>query len=148
MRRESLEVIKATLVDAKGYTLVRRFVNHCIKAEDPVMIIFFGSLRKGEPTEDPDTGVAVIYEHEVDPIEKSCDLRGVMGTRKIDTFAYSKRRLLKMIDQLNPFIVEALRGGVAVHICDELFYEEVQGCVMTALERVGKAPMRWEFVRL
>ena len=124
MRRESLDSLRKKLSNYKFREELMGFLERVIKL-DPVAIILFGSLGRGEHLEDSDADVAVILREErVNILEEIRKLKELDELGLIDVFPYGYRQFKEMIEDVNPFAFEILEG-VVVYAGDEGILDEI-----------------------
>jgi predicted nucleotidyltransferase len=92
---------------------------------DPVAVILFGSLGRGEYLEDSDADVAVILREErVNILEEMRKLKEFDELGLIEVFPYGYRQFKDMIEDVNPFAFEILEG-IIVYIGDERIVNDI-----------------------
>lgn len=112
MRGESWSTLRRRSARAE---YIKSYVERVVEAERPVGIVVFGSTAKGEEVEGGDIDVLVIYDGEVDYMEKSLILRELDDSCMVEPFPYSYDQVRKMVEEVNPFVFDALEDGVVVY---------------------------------
>jgi len=101
---------------------------------NPVAVILFGSIGKGDNLEDSDADVAIIFRDErVDILKTMRELKEFDCLGLIDVFPYGHKQFKEMIEDVNPFAFEILEG-VIVYVGDEKILDDVY----KTMERVTK----------
>ena len=112
MRRESLSLLKKRLGRYKYRKELAGFLERIFELE-PVAVILFGSLGRGDYLEDSDADVAVILNEErVNTLKKIEELKEFDRSGLIDIFPYGYEQFKGMIEDVNPFIFDILEGAV------------------------------------
>nr|MDO8061543.1 nucleotidyltransferase domain-containing protein [Candidatus Freyrarchaeum guaymaensis] len=112
MRGESWSTLRRRSARAE---YIKSYVERVVEAERPVGIVVFGSTAKGEEVEGGDIDVLVIYDGEVDYMEKSLILRELDDSCMVEPSPYSYDQAGKMVEEVNPFVFDALEDGVVVY---------------------------------
>ncbi|HDM36027.1 MAG TPA: nucleotidyltransferase domain-containing protein [Candidatus Syntrophoarchaeum butanivorans] len=112
MRRESLSLLKKRLGRYKYREELAGFLERIFELE-PVAVILFGSLGRGDYLEDSDADVAVILNEErVNTLKKIEELKEFDESGLIDVFPYGYEQFKGMIEDVNPFVFDILEGAV------------------------------------
>ena len=112
MRRESLSLLKKRLGRYKYRKELAGFLERIFELE-PVAVILFGSLGRGDYLEDSDADVAVILNEErVNTLKKIEELKEFDESGLIDVFPYGYEQFKGMIEDVNPFVFDILEGAV------------------------------------
>ncbi|MFW6194473.1 MAG: nucleotidyltransferase domain-containing protein [Halobacteriota archaeon] len=131
MWKESLDLLKKKLGRYRFREELTGFLERVFELE-PVAVILFGSLGRGDYLEDSDADVAVILNEKKVPIlEKMGELKEFDGCGVIDVFPYGYEQFRNMIEDMNPFAFDVMEG-VIVFIGDE---SKLRGIIKT-MERV------------
>jgi len=112
MRGESWSTLRRRSARAE---YIKSYVERVVEAERPVGIVVFGSTAKGEEVEGSDIDVLVIYDGEVDYMEKSLIPRELDDSCMVEPSPYSYDQAGKMVEEVNPFVFDALEDGVVVY---------------------------------
>jgi len=112
MRGESWSTLRRRSARAE---YIKSYVERVVEAERPVGIVVFGSTAKGEEVEGGDIDVLVIYDGEVDYMEKSLIPRELDDSCMVEPSPYSYDQAGKMVEEVNPFVFDALEDGVVVY---------------------------------
>lgn len=99
----------------KYWSMLKKYVERVVENENPLGIILFGSLAKGEITDESDIDVVVIYEHDIDFKEKSLVLRELDDSCLVEPFPYSYAQVERMLRELNPFMFEVFTDGIILY---------------------------------
>nr|HDO80344.1 hypothetical protein [Candidatus Bathyarchaeota archaeon] len=112
MRGESWSTLRRRSARAE---YIKSYVERVVEAERPVGIVVFGSTAKGEEGEGGDIDGLVIYDGEVDYMEKSLILRELEDSCMVEPSPCSYDQVGKMVEEVNPFVFDALEDGVVVY---------------------------------
>lgn len=112
MRKESLDLLKKRLDRYRFREELTGFLERVVELE-PVAIILFGSLAKGDHLEDSDADVAVILnEKKVLILQKMGELKEFDDSGVIDVFPYGYEQFKNMIEDMNPFAFDVMEGVI------------------------------------
>lgn len=112
MRKESLDLLKKRLDRYRFREELIGFLERVVELE-PVAIILFGSLAKGDHLEDSDADVAVILNEKKVPIlQKMGELKEFDDSGVIDVFPYGYEQFKNMIEDMNPFAFDVMEGVI------------------------------------
>lgn len=112
MRKESLDLLKKRLGRYRFRKELTGFLERVIELE-PVALILFGSLARGDYLEDSDADVAVILNEEKVPIlQKIGELKELDDSGVIDVFPYGYEQFKNMIEDMNPFAFDIMEGVI------------------------------------
>ena len=82
----------------------------------PEKIILFGSAARGDMDEYSDLDVLVVKRTEVRFLERLVEAASYITLRRhVDVFVYTPEEFRDMVEDGNPFIESALRGGRIVY---------------------------------
>jgi predicted nucleotidyltransferase len=97
--------------------IVEQATHLLVEAAHPEKIILFGSLARGDFTEDSDLDLLVILPSVEDRIEEMARLRRVLKgiPLPIDIVVYSKAELERRRDLRGTMLYHALREGQVLH---------------------------------
>lgn len=93
--------------------LRRRLRPHLAPA---IRAIAFGSVARGDADEWSDLDLLVVARTDRPFLERFKGFAGVYDVwPRLDLLVYTPQELQRMVEEENPFILEALREGVVVH---------------------------------
>jgi predicted nucleotidyltransferase len=93
--------------------LRRRLAPHVARAR---RVIAFGSVARGEADAGSDLDLIVVADTSRPFFERFKDFAGLYDVwPRLDLLVYTPAELERMVDEGNPFVLEALREGVVLH---------------------------------
>jgi len=94
---------------------VQRFVKGVVTSLKPLLILLFGSVAKGEFTQESDADVLVVFDRPVDWLTVYAHSQGM-----VQPLVKTLDEVLAQIRQGEPFFIEIVEDGLALYDADEI----------------------------
>lgn len=96
---------------------IEEIKNTIVKAVSPEKIILFGSYVNGNPSEDSDIDLVVIWDTDLNPHKRNLFLSRLFPGRNfsLDIFAFTKKEVEKLKNITGTILYEALHNGKIIY---------------------------------
>ena len=114
------------MIDEKKIDAIK---NKIVNTVSPETIILFGSYAKGEPTEESDLDIVVIWDSDFNPHKRNLFLSRLFPGRdfSLDIFAFTKGEAEKLKNVKGTILYEAFHYGKVIYGVEvrypDIFYE-------------------------
>ena len=147
MRRRSWDSL-ATGFERRKYRYaadVGRFVERAQQALDPLALILFGSLARGDYMEQSDADFCIVLRADPESPFAGIDRAAALDpSGAVQPLVYGAQQFRRMVEQANGLALEVMADGVFLAGDDE-FREEIEALASSTRERLGieRTPGGW-----
>ncbi|MBI3988535.1 MAG: nucleotidyltransferase domain-containing protein [candidate division NC10 bacterium] len=126
---------------------IEQFLERVILKEDPICVLLFGSLARGDYLLCSDADILAIFrEPEVNFLQGIGRLKELDDSGWIEPIGYGKEQFKRMIREVNPLAWEALTDGILLYLGDEAAWQEILRVSAETKQTldVVRTPTGWE----